>query len=239
MLAYVIPEKKILISHLPKCGCQSLRAFTLDANNDTKVEDFSKFPGKNLWGYFDSTHTTKEVEKHIQEGYELISVVRSPYARLVSAYVNKILGKNYHLSDLYKEIVKEAGGDDTQRISFEEFVNVLSKGNNINRDAHWMPQTKLLAGFVDKTTVIKLENSEYLYQYLLEKTGAKYKKYIPSDNLDKVNTNIDVSKANFLELEEYILNKNQPDFECFYTVELKSKVFKMYKFDFDLLDYSA
>ncbi|XP_045109642.1 carbohydrate sulfotransferase 8-like isoform X2 [Portunus trituberculatus] len=85
--------------------------------------------------------------------YKKIMIVRHPFARVVSAYLNKIVGGRGHWFRLSRKIIKkyrpQSSSLTSEISSFEEFVKYLVEDIPINddiqrkyhntQDIHWMP----------------------------------------------------------------------------------------------------
>lgn len=89
-----------------------------------------------------------EINKLIDEGF-IFSVVRNPYHRVLSAYLDKVSREKY-VKRYGDEIQRKGKGD----LSFESFCMWLASGN-CNEDAHWIPQSQYIR-------VIGKENVDYI-----------------------------------------------------------------------------
>lgn len=69
------------------------------------------------------------------------TILRCPYARLASAWLDKIVGRMLPWWDLYRQ-----SGDqiDYASLTFRRFVIALRDKTNLNLNIHWRPQTGLL-----------------------------------------------------------------------------------------------
>jgi hypothetical protein len=71
--------------------------------------------------------------------------VRNPYARLVSAYKDKIQNNEPEKLSILRVMAKNAGQDDTDldvetEISFEQFIDAVVSCDPRQLDVHWKPQ---------------------------------------------------------------------------------------------------
>ena len=75
-----------------------------------------------------------------QENYKVITFVRHPFDRLISAYRDKIEGPNY--SALYYEMLAKSIQIEYGYLNFNNFLlHILS--TNQNPDPHWIPYYKM------------------------------------------------------------------------------------------------
>lgn len=71
------------------------------------------------------------------QGARIFTFVRNPYARIVSAYANKIQRRS---SDAWGWFVKRYGVDPERDLSFAEFLEIISGDDARDLDPHWRPQ---------------------------------------------------------------------------------------------------
>lgn len=88
--------------------------------------------------------------------YPTLAIVRNPYHRTVSCYINKVINP---WSNVVESILKPHRLK--PNISFEEFVEYLSShphGTDIKGDLHWRSQHKMFPGTaIPNLTIAKLE----------------------------------------------------------------------------------
>lgn len=97
------------------------------------------------------------------ERYKIFTVVRNPYTRVLSAYLQKVRsGSKRHLIDIQ--------GD----ISFEDFVSWLENGG-LNKNGHWRPQHKIVPLSFPGLIIIKMENLEAELDPLLKEIDENMK----------------------------------------------------------------
>ena len=148
------------------------------------------------------------------------SVVRNPYARVLSAYLNKILNDKPEKENI-KQLIDRRGVND-QLISFEEFVDAICKEDPYKMEQHWRPQShQLMYPEIQYTYIGKLEDinssfniiDKHLKGHFLKHlsnvsyghTNAKDKliEYYNNDTLEKVHDKYKEDFQNF-EYKEYI-----------------------------------
>jgi len=131
-LAY--PQQKILFSPIPKL---MLRANGIEpkwgAINSKSYNTFGLVPMINRGDI-------RESDIH---DYWSFAVVRNPYTRVVSAYVDKFIKHNMVYDGT--KVVADATGQ--LYPTFQSFVRYLSRTNPEALDEHWRPQQSFLDGF--------------------------------------------------------------------------------------------
>jgi len=93
------------------------------------------------------------------ERYTRFAFVRNPYTRLLSCYLDKIVGRTREAWPVYKKM----GLDKEQSISFDMFISFLHerRKHQGNWNPHWRPQHNLLKPhIINYTFVGKFENFE-------------------------------------------------------------------------------
>lgn len=147
----------------------------------------------------------------------IFSFFRNPYARLLSAYLDKIRAGND--KELFHWVAETMGFTRTEDMDFLDFIRFLEQGN-LNKNAHWAPQIKLCPLPVNKLHFTgKVENLEHDLPQLIDTLGGKgtfTKIFSHSENRQSADNNI----------------------SDFYNDNLAKRVYKLYKKDFDALDYS-
>ncbi|MBP7001775.1 sulfotransferase family protein [Amaricoccus sp.] len=81
-------------------------------------------------------------------GYLIFTVVRDPYARTLSAYLNKFREGDKHLDRFGERVAGFDGG----RVSFRGFCRYLAAGGEAE-NAHWMRQTRI-TGLADRLDIV-------------------------------------------------------------------------------------
>lgn len=96
-------------------------------------------------------------------GYKIFTVVRNPYTRLLSAYIQKVKnGSKRHLLDT------------TGDVSFEDFIQWLENGG-LYKNGHWMPQHKIVPASFPGLITIKMENLDAELGPLLQDIDSNMK----------------------------------------------------------------
>ena len=153
---YYLPSTNILFTVIPKTGCTSLENYLFD------IEQISsgKTP-KNLSevGLGFGIHGLPELQRHRITnrdrsklgGALKILVLRNPYNRILSAWLNKFLYAqgdfrifSEHRKEPFTPVRFETVAD--LNVFFEAFLLRLSKDPDfLNSDGHWRPQSKFVS----------------------------------------------------------------------------------------------
>lgn len=161
------PRTKTVFGDIPKCGVESLRLLILKENNDKNKHDIWKM----------SRIYNPQIPRNMLTKFNYIVIVRNPYNRLVSGFLDKFMTGNYNHLQFCKQIMNiyannanaNANGNNSlngnncvdiikNRINFEEFVNILVKIPHHKVDEHFRSQLDLF----DPSPNIKLFRLEEL-----------------------------------------------------------------------------
>ena len=215
----IIHSLKAIFIHIPKAGGTSI---------ENLICDFPLYRYKlvnkyNWYGNIKNDHIKYELDhstmaylknncKYFDNTYFSFSVVRNPYARLVSEY--------HYCKFKYSRYIKNLN-------NFKEFVfEIKDKFNDILKEK-------------EKN---HLYVSHYLPQYIFTHNYRKLQivdKVYKLENLK--NDWIEICKKLNIEKELIKIEKNSTDFsynyEDYYTEELKEIVYELYKDDFEIFSY--
>ena len=106
--------------------------------------------------------------------YFKFSVIRDPFERLVSAYLEKFVYKRHSQRNLLhtRQVIAAVQGRadiDLQRgISFDEFLAYILQQDPFELDAHWRPQHLYFRGVPHISRIFRLEDIGQLQAYLLQ-----------------------------------------------------------------------
>lgn len=117
----VLHDAKIIIFWSAKCGATSLKFILLKYLGDTQTvgHTHQKFNKYNL--------QNKQPDLDRVKNYKLVVLLRNPYDRLVSGFINKYVNGEY-------QTPKNIG-------NFADFVNTMSNNKQIMNNVHFVPQT--------------------------------------------------------------------------------------------------
>lgn len=213
-----------IIKYNAKSGCTLFRQLFLELHQ----EELTKVPS-DQWHQINLDFPYRN-EKVIVK----IHLVRNPYHRVVSMFINKMCGK---YNTLRTKIT-------LPKCTFYHFVQYLencSKNNNFV-DVHIMPQHH---NYSKDDTIIKLENfKENIFDVYGNYPGLKLlipkiKTFFAKDNIHLNCSNIDHHSTGFVGLVEYDLNYEGPwhKHSDFYDKNIAEMVYKTYQKDFELFGY--
>tara|TARA_R110000823_G_scaffold195624_4_gene326918 strand:+ start:4034 stop:4831 length:798 start_codon:yes stop_codon:yes gene_type:complete len=119
---------------IPKNGCSTLRTSIAIANGC--IRDAADFN----WIHQNNDTFSASLAELAKAKYTF-TILRCPYSRLVSVYLDKIVNRNvvaWRYVDLHRRTI------DIEDVSFEFFVRSLCRERIRNADIHWRPQTHFL-----------------------------------------------------------------------------------------------
>jgi hypothetical protein len=213
-----------LYQPIPKCACTTIKTLLLQLEGlpvDDNVwrrhqKEYNRFPG--------TTHLTIEEQLDLFEGrtntFKFV-IVRNPYARLASAYCDKILlnPAPYMLRKIRKAAADQ-GTVLSDPITFEQFISVVSRQSLQEMDPHYRPQH-----YEGRFSIIKydfigrMEAMPHDLVYALERIGA-------SDAI--------IARAN----ERYNAAGSSLDRWETVSPEVRRQFLATFEIDFDTLQYS-
>lgn len=195
-MQYVKPETSM------KMSIHNRKVNPMNSLNDISVEDINHL--------FHSKDVTR------------FCIVRNPYARLASAWSDKIRQREPGYEKIWFEInhFNNQDKNTNECPSFEDFVNWVVLTNDINNcNIHWRSlKALLLPDVIDYTHLLKTENLVDDFQQVL----------------DKIEPNSNATEY----LNKFRTNESLPvDWKELYTEEIAKLVYDFYKDDFTFYDY--
>lgn len=141
-LLNISKKNKYIYFEVPKAASSTIkyRLQLLEVDNDKSlipkhVHDKLKSPLNSPLVY-----NIDDLENMFQSYYKF-SIVRNPFTRILSCYLEKICGVQWE-----RDIrLPQLGFDPNDNISFIDFLKAIQKQNPFAMDLHWMPQTHLLS----------------------------------------------------------------------------------------------
>lgn len=147
--------------------------------------------------------------------YRVFSFFRNPYARVLSAYLDKMQSRNAYR---YPWVADALGVKSTAHITFPDFIGFLENGN-LYGDAHWAPQVKCCPLPVD----------ELYYKGDIENLRV---------GLKSITTEIFGRECwAGIAIREHNRQHANEQLQSYYTDSLRERVYRLYEEDFLQLNY--
>ena len=218
----ILEKKKIIIFWSPKCGCSSLKVILCNYLNI----DFSK--NKHV-------HKNKTLKKMIDKlpkninyykDYDILWLIRNPYERLVSGFLNKYINTQY-------KIPKNCN-------NFKDFCKILYNNSKKINKHHFENQTvhNNAWNFLNKLDKSKIKYIETSQVNEISKILNININFVHKNNSKQQNKTITNSKINELWLKTFkevktLKKQKKINYSDFYNDELKKLVHKIYKNNFN------
>lgn len=136
-----------IYSFIPKNACSTLRLSLAMANGCVQhKKDFN-------WIHQNNSTFIADLASLLTADYTFV-VLRCPYARLASAFLDKLAGHTSEAWQLYDTLERER---EVSSVSFEYFIKQLKKPKIKNSNIHWRPQIDFLV-YQDYDDYFALEN---------------------------------------------------------------------------------
>lgn len=207
-----------------KCGCSTIKKIFYEITEG----DF--FSGDNIHefiGYLNSHKYFVPKEKlENYSHYKKLIVVRDPWSRLVSFYVNKtILAKEESNIDIYKIF-------DSKNYSFNELVHIIFIMKPELLQHHLELQSAGIEDIKFDRLILLSEMSQKLPS-ILQSLGidiGKLRSLSASSNYTSYDSSFK-GEVMYLKPQEFDDFNRLPSFHCFYNEQLKKLVAKIYQRD--------
>ena len=216
----------------PKCGCSSVKRLML------YIEE-KKIVDKPHHCCFEDIFKQREISNNIQL-YDTIIVVRNPYLRIVSGFLNKYPCRKFREKSIWNE----------KPLTFEMFVDELITNKFKNIDYHHFSHqidSNFKPNILKKSktfTIYDIENIDYKYIEELINMKLPEELILPyNTNAKKYNKNNKNNKNNKIQDKQLFsiniddLYKYEIDYRYFYNIDIKKKLSVFYKKDFEMLKY--
>ena len=188
------------------------------------------------------------------KNYFKFSIVRNPWTRIISAYLDKFvikphIRKSFFLPRNIKEVIeasyksKGLEPDYKKSISFRQFVEYVSTTDDKYLDGHWKPQ-HLYLGDTEFDFIARFESLTKDFEYIKKKLN------ISKISLPHTNKSASINRVSYVDQRENIRNyadylpndlinmDKLPDYQAFYAPDLQAMIAQRYSKDIETFGYS-
>ena len=243
---------------IPKVACSSFKRLAVQLSNLENKEEILKLPSRLLHSYvahnltfFANYNSNRQEAMKLLDNNEYFkfAIVRNPWDRLTSAYLNKFItpvdlrasaspGKEV-VEKFYRE--KGLKPDWEKAITFRQFVDYLLVNKDEDIDGHWRPQ-HLFLNNTKLDFIGRFENLIEDFEYIKKRLNITLN--LPWSNksnrvnhgsytkgLDRNRHYSDYGRSELRKLAQY------PKYQEFYTPELIELVRQRYRKDVEMFGY--
>jgi len=151
-----------IYSFIPKNACSTLRvSLALAHGCISSPKDFN-------WIHQNNATFSADLSSLILADYTFV-ILRCPFARLASAYLDKIVDRTQEAWMLYETLKRKTEID---QFSFKFFVKAISDPTVLNSNIHWRPQVDYLV-YTRYDDYFSLENFSKAIPIIEQKSGIK------------------------------------------------------------------
>lgn len=219
---YISLEYSYIYFSSPKCACSTVK--NTIQRKEAELMNIVLPKGYNVHKSHFPLLAIKDIG--IEKFFDLLksenivkfSIVRNPFTRLLSAYLEKIVFPDIPFWEGRIELYRRAGKDPNKTMTFEEFLQTISQLSFYEMDQHWRPLTyKLFWDSVDYSYIGYFENLDHDLKNILNiiyssEVDIKKRANVPTDANKKLHDYYDEStQALVLDIyREDFLNFNYP-----------------------------
>ena len=229
-----IYKHKVVYSFIPKNGCTTLRASIAATNGFMNKETLNE---NNINWIHNNTYSFSTTLPELICSTYKFTVLRCPYDRLISLFLDKFVDKTQVAWNFYKQSNNKYNLND---LTFNNFVDYLYTHPNIMQgDIHWRRQSDFLV-YKNYDQYFDFANFSEIKKTLLEVFPINFidSRDVTQHGREKLTpiAGKDFSNAPNIELLNLKLSGYIPSNESMINTEIKNKIQSIYKKDFDLLD---
>ncbi len=156
-------RQKTVATAIPKNGCSNLR-FTAAVENGC-----AEGPDNIDWIHANNQTFMAGSGAEAAQAHYTFVVLRCPYARLVSAFMDKLVNMDIQSWRLRRQSGRRLH---PHELTFRQFVNEIADTPRTDMDVHWRPQSDFLL-FHEYDDYFNLENFAYAVEKIEARTGIK------------------------------------------------------------------
>ena len=221
-------QSNAIYSFIPKNACSTMRLSLAIANCCIKdALDVN-------WIHQNNSTFAADLEALIRADYTFV-VLRDPFARLVSCFLDKIVGKDQGAWKLYDLIDRRQSLDE---ITFADFTACLRSRATRNADIHWRPQVDFLV-YEQYDDYFCVENFQSDANAIKNKSRLEIvdARKLTKHGLDRyqlLSADLDFSATPAAEIAELRRRGESPHPRSLYTTSLVQIVSNLYAADISL-----
>jgi hypothetical protein len=218
---YVDEQRKFAYCPIPKVASSSLDMWffeSLGVPHHVLEPKGNLYHIANLYRRIQGDRPWQLAQSGKLKSYFKFILVRNPFPRLVSVFLNKRMFRPNHRR------LPVANG-----MTFHDFITIICAQKDLQMDGHWSPQY-LYFDRMSYNFIGKFENLEQNWRYLAERLNLQHipRRHLQQNQLTNDITG-DFSRTPPDELQNMAVF---PDYEHFYTKELRQMVRSRYRDDF-------
>ena len=225
--ALMVYRSDSIYTFIPKNACSTMRLSLAIANGCIKnTKDYN-------WIHQNNNTFVASLKDLIKANYTFV-ILRDPFKRLASVYIDKIVDRTVEAWSLYEKIKRETRLED---MTFKKFVEIISRPGIFRSNIHWRPQVDFLI-YEEYDDYFALENFNEAIPIIEKKSEIKIydARNLTKHGLDQYQL---ITDKNFSDISPVdIFNLKQkgyaPSYESLYDDDLIEIVRSKYKEDFDL-----
>lgn len=238
-------QRRVQYLAIPKNACTLLKA-TFIMNSEFR--DSYLASGQTIHEFYSGAVQKIPRDCAIASNPSRIVVLRDPFDRIVSAYLNKFVRPGMFdpgMAAVVARTVRHAQRvaniepDPDRSITFAEFVGYLAEATDIECDVHWLPQHRICgANMSIYAHVGRFERLAETLNYLVDKhnmvpeTGIDAHLNYPETHITKYDPNCPLRQPwAVLPSDLRAYSAGYPLAEAFYTDELREAVLRRYAID--------
>ena len=202
----------------PKVGCSTIKDTLqrMELDYPELVREDSDDIHRRNYSPLTSPSQTCGIDRLLDNpDFFVFCFVRNPYARLLSAYLDKIVtGRNPKKSILIA--MGEDYSDLSREISFQEFVDTICQQSVLQMDVHWRIQYyQTFQDTINYDFIGRMENFQLDCRYVFSKIRDDYANYYRSELRHATSSAALLGELYNDNLKEKVFNKYKIDFEYF------------------------
>ncbi|GEM_PF-355120 len=217
-----------ITTFIPKSACSSLRLTAAMQNLNLNLEkDYN-------WIHLNNGTFNASLSDVVTAKYTFV-ILRCPYTRLLSAYLDKFLSRSL---ELWRAIDRDGRKLEPEDYTFEQYVDHVCKF--LNSDQHWQPQSSFLI-YEQYDDYFCMEDIEFMNKKLKSRLGFDLldSRHLYKHSVEKIvfeDSQLDVPSYKMSPLELLIMKKEGrlPSKKSFFSEPILEKVKKTYSKDIDL-----